>query len=211
MADSRLFAASYDLLTGPLERRGLGERRARLLATARGRVCEVGGGTGANVRHYRPELVERLVVLEPSGPMRDRLAARARGAPVPVEVSDATLEAAPGRFGDGSFDTVVATLVLCTVPDLPAGLGAIRRLLAPGGRLLFLEHVRGVGLTERLQRAVAPAWRRLAGGCRLDRSTTHALREAGFVIDSLERFDPVLGRTRHSVWVQGEAYVGERP
>ena len=185
MPDHPLYAAAYDRLIGPAERAGLAERRRRLLAWARGRVLEVGGGTGLNLRHY-PSSVDGVAVLEPDGAMRRRLAARAAAAPVPVEVHPDTLGAAP--FEAASFDTVVCTLVLCTVADLGAALGDVRRLLAPGGWLLFLEHVRATGVRELAQQALTPLWQRLAAGCRLDRDIPAAIRAAGFAITDIERF-----------------------
>ena len=185
MGDHRLFAAAYDLLQAPAERAGLAERRRRLLSAARGQVLEVGGGTGANLPHY-PAGVERLVVVEPDEGMRRRLERRLSTAPVAVEVLGTGIEEA--RLPEASFDAVVCTLVLCTVPDLDAALLTVRRLLAPEGTLLFLEHVRGPGWCGHVQRAVTPVWRRAAGGCHPGRDILAAIRAAGFVVTDVERF-----------------------
>lgn len=105
----------------------------------------------------------------------------------------------------GIHDSIVSFLVLCRVPDLDAALERLRALLGSSGRLHFLEHTAATGAAGIVQRRVAPLWHG-AGGCHVGRSVTHSLREAGFVIDHLERFDPVWGKTRQSTWVQGEAY-----
>src|SRR5438105_1544554 len=135
MANHRLLAAVYDRFMAPVERAGLTDRRRSLLARARGRVLEVGGGTGVNLPLYRD--VVSVTVLEPDAHMRRRLLDRVVQATVPVEVHEAGIDDAP--FADGSFDTVVTSLVLCSVPDLDGALARIRRWLAPDGRLLFLE------------------------------------------------------------------------
>ena len=111
-----IFAALYDPIGASMERRWMGGRRRRLLAGARGAVLEIGGGTGANLAHYRD--VDRVTIAEPDPFMRSRIGPKLEDARVPVEVSAAGAEALP--FPDGSFDTVVSTLVLCTVPDQEA-------------------------------------------------------------------------------------------
>lgn len=184
MADHRLFAAAYDRLMAPIERGGLGDRRRRLLARACGRVLEIGAGTGVNLALY-PPTVTSVVALEPDAAMRRRLVGRASTAPVPVEIHGGAL---PSAFADGAFDTVVLTLVLCTVPDQARTLAEARRVLRHDGTLLFLEHVRGTGWTARAQRGVDPVWRRLAAGCHPARDTVGAVRSAGFAIDDLEHF-----------------------
>ena len=149
-------------------------RRRRLLATASGRVLEIGAGTGLNLACYGPAVGE-LVLAEPVAPMRTRLAARARRDEVAVEIVDAPGEALP--FPDGAFDVVVSTLVLCTVADQDATLREIRRVLRPGGRLLFIEHVRAEGAARAwLQGRLARPWRWLAAGCVCDRDTLPAIR-----------------------------------
>jgi ubiquinone/menaquinone biosynthesis C-methylase UbiE len=134
-----LFAAVYDRLTAGAEAAGLSKRREELLAAARGRVLEIGAGTGANLAFY-PAAVQSLTLAEPERPMVKRLARRVAGQTRIASIVDAPAEQLP--FPDASFDTVVVTLVLCTVTDPARALGEIRRVLAPGGRLLFLEHVR---------------------------------------------------------------------
>lgn len=181
----RIVAGVYDrMLAGP-ERAGLGADRAALLAGAAGRVLELGPGTGANLAHL-PAGLTSLTLVEPSPAMRARLRARlaAVRAAAPDRLPPTEVVAAPGDrlpVADGTIDTVVATLVLCSVPDPAAVLAEVRRVLAPGGRLLLLEHVAAPGgRTLRLQRWLTPAWRRVAQGCHLDRDTRAALVAAGF-------------------------------
>lgn len=182
-----LIAPLYDLVGRAAERSYLGERRHALLARARGEVLELGAGTGANLAHY-PSAVERVTASEPDRSMRRRLGRRLREARVPVRVSEAAAERLP--FADASFDVVVATLVLCSVEDPALALAETRRVLRPGGSVLFLEHVAAGGKAGAWQRRVQPVYGPLAGGCRLDRRTEQSLREAGFAVDVLERFLP---------------------
>jgi ubiquinone/menaquinone biosynthesis C-methylase UbiE len=164
---SRLFAAVYDRLMAASEEAGLRAMRAELLAEAQGDVLEIGAGTGLNAGHYRDDRVTRLVLTEPDAAMAKRLRAKA---PARAEVVEAPADRLP--FADGSFDTVAATLVLCTVPDPGAALREIARVLRPGGRLLFLEHVRaGDERTARWQDRLERPWGWLAGGCHPNRDT----------------------------------------
>src|SRR5437764_4969074 len=125
-------------MAGP-EKAMLRDRRRALLEQARGRVLEIGGGTGANLPFYGPG-VDELVITEPEEPMARRLERKLEGYSLPVQLVRTLAEQLP--FEDESFDVVVATLVLCTVDDPARALGEARRVLKPGGRLLFLEHVR---------------------------------------------------------------------
>ena len=200
-ATSKLSGAVYDAVFAPVERLGLRTARAQLLAHARGRVLEVGAGTGLSLPHY-PPAVTSVVACEPDPGLRVRLEPRASAAPVPVRVIPGGI---PGLdVADGSIDTIVCVLVLCTVGDVDAGLADLRRVLAPEGSLLFLEHVLGRRPVARLQRLATPGWSRLAGGCHLDRDTIGALRSAGFVITDLEQLAP-LGRLTAGSVVRGRA------
>ena len=185
----RLFAALYDRLGAAAEKSWMGERRSRLLSGARGEVLEIGGGTGANLPYYY-DYVQRVVVTEPDPFMREKLWPKLTRTNVPVEVSDAGAQNLP--FADDSFDVVVSTLVLCTVPDQRTALAEIRRVLRPGGRLLFLEHVRGTGAVARWQDRILPLWRRLFAGCHPNRDTIASIKAAGFEIRDLERFEPPI-------------------
>ena len=176
---NRVFAALYDRGLARAERAGLADARQSLLAGARGRVLELGAGTGLNLAHY-PAGTE-LVVTEPDAEMAKRLRRRR------AEVVLAGAEELP--FPDGSFDTVVSTLVFCTVRDLPAALRETRRVLAPGGRLLFLEHVRAEPgtPTARWQNRLHRPWRALACGCNCNRDFLAALAAEGFAVAELRR------------------------
>jgi ubiquinone/menaquinone biosynthesis C-methylase UbiE len=155
-------------------------------------VLEVGVGTGLNLPYY--EAADEVVGVEPDPHMLGRARARAAEAPCPVRLVEASAESLP--FADGEFDTVVFALSLCTIPDARAALAEARRVLAHDGRLIFLEHVRAERpLAAALQDRAAPLWRRVAGGCNLNRDTMAAISEE-FEIESV---------WRKGVIVQGEA------
>lgn len=184
---SRLFAAIYDRFTKPAEEACLRYWRAELLGGLAGSVLEVGAGTGMNVPYY-PRGLARLVLSEPDPHMRRLLARRAhRHGWDRAELLSASLEALP--LPNGVFDVVVGTLVLCSVPRLDGALGEIHRVLRPGGRFVFLEHVAAENRPGRLtwQRRIEPFWKRIAGNCHLTRRTEDAIRAAGFSIDSVQR------------------------
>jgi ubiquinone/menaquinone biosynthesis C-methylase UbiE len=185
--DHPLFARFYDRLTARMERAGLGAMRGELLRSASGRVLELGAGTGHNLEHYTDAVTE-LVLAEPDPNMAQRLRERLTDgtAAQNPSVIDAPAEELP--FDDGSFDVVVATLVLCTVEDPARALREARRVLVEGGRLLYLEHVRSArpGLA-RWQDWLRRPWGRISGGCHPNRATDQLLAGAGFWIDSLER------------------------
>jgi SAM-dependent methyltransferase len=179
----RCFAALYNPLFWRTERRGNATRRAHLLRRAEGRVVELGAGTGLNLAHYSAEA--ELVLTEPYEPMARRLEERLSASGRIAEVIRAPAEALP--LPDASADTVVSTLVLCTVEDLSASLAEARRVLRPGGRLLFIEHVaaeEGSRLRS-WQRRAHGFWHGFACGCNADRHTADAIRAAGFEVEEL--------------------------
>ena len=177
----RLSAAIYDPILSLGEQRGLRRRRRELLSQARGRTVEIGGGTGLNLAHY-PRAVEQLVLAEPDPGMRERLRRRVDRAERHASVIDAPAELLP--FEDGSVDTVVSTLVLCTVTHPRAALREIARVLAPDGQLLFLEHVRaGSRGRSWLQDRLAAPWAAFASGCQCNRPTLATMAECGFEFD----------------------------
>src|SRR5262245_56922461 len=180
-----LFACLYDRMTAGVEAAGLGAHRERLLASAMGNVLEIGAGTGASLPLYG-EGVGTLTVAEPEASMARRLARRIRGQSRGVELVRAPAEELP--FAEARFDTVVSTLVLCTVRDQARALREVRRVLRPGGSLLFIEHVRSE--EPRLaswQDRLNGLNRVIAHGCNCNRCTPDAIRAAGFQITSLER------------------------
>jgi ubiquinone/menaquinone biosynthesis C-methylase UbiE len=180
-----VFSAIYDPLLWVAERAGMARRREHLLARASGRVLELGAGTGLNLRHY-PKAVEELVLTEPAAPMVSRLKRRARRTGRECSVVPAGAEALP--FKDDSFDTVVSTLVLCTVNDPRRSIDEIARVLRPGGRLLFLEHVRSDSRRlARWQERLHRPWHAFAAGCNANRTTVELLREGPLRVGEVER------------------------
>ena len=180
-----LFAAMYDRMLAGTEKAGLRERRARLLESAHGKVLEIGAGTGANLPLYGPN-VEALTVTEPEAPMARRLAKHLREQSRAAELVEAGAEQLP--LPDGQFDTVVSTLVLCTVADPLRALREVWRVLKPGGQLLFLEHVRSDDpRLAKWQDRLNGINRIVAHGCNCNRSTLDVIRQAGFTIRSLEK------------------------
>ena len=181
---ARVSARIYDPFVWVAELAGMRSRRKLLVAQARGRVLEIGAGTGLNLAHYSDDVSE-LVLLEPEPAMRRRLARRLRRVGREAELLDASAECLP--FADASFDTVVCTLVLCTVPAPDRALAEIGRVLAPDGRLLFIEHVRAESpRLARLQDRLLEPWRRFACGCRCNRATVELMRASGFDVDARE-------------------------
>jgi ubiquinone/menaquinone biosynthesis C-methylase UbiE len=176
----------------------LEEHRRELVAGLRGRVAEIGAGTGASFRHY-PREVEELVAVEPEPYLRGLAEGAARRTSVPIRVVDGAAEALP--LETGGFDAVVVSLVLCSVPDQAAALAEIRRVLRPRGELRFLEHVAAHDGTSlrRLQRALDVVWPRLGGGCHTARETVAAIEAAGFGTERLREFDLHRGPTRPHV------------
>ena len=174
VADSRFGAAIYEPFLWLGERLGMADRRARLLAGARGRVLEIGAGTGLNLRHYPPTGIEELVLAEPATAMAAKIDPTRCGTEAPVSVVNAPAERLP--FAEDSFDTVISTMVLCTVTDPEQALTEINRVLRPGGKLLFCEHVesdsRALGA---VQRRLAGPWAAFAEGCRCDRRTVETI------------------------------------
>ena len=185
---SWLLASLYDRFMQANETLFLSAWRKELFQGLAGDVLEVGAGTGANLPHY-PSAVTRLVLTEPDANMlrklRDKQAVSGYGH---VLLSDASLEKLP--MEDGSFDAVVCTLVLCSVPHQATALAEIFRVLKPGGRFLFLEHVRTDDPKRyRRHRWIEPFWKRMAGNCHLTRQTEDAILKAGFKVEEMQRGD----------------------
>jgi SAM-dependent methyltransferase len=190
----RILALVYDPFLWLGEIAGMRSRRSALLGNARGRVVEIGAGTGLNVAHY-PDGIAELVLTEPDAAMRRRLARRLqRHGRVAARIVDAPAERLP--LADASVDTVVSTLVLCTVNDPEQALREIARVLRPDGQLLFVEHVRASSrYLAACQDNLLQPWRRFAGGCRCNRPTVELMRACGFAVaahDVVWRGMPVI-------------------
>lgn len=181
----RLFAAVYDRGLKGTEDAGLREMRRETLRAAHGRTIDLGAGTGANLGLF-PEAVTEFVLAEPDPHMLKKLQAKVGGSGVDVSVVEASAERLP--FEDSSFDTAVFTLVLCTVPNPAAALAEAARVLRPGGRLLFVEHVRSQepGLARWQDRLERP-WRFLGDGCHCNRDTVANIEASPLTVDRVER------------------------
>jgi ubiquinone/menaquinone biosynthesis C-methylase UbiE len=181
----RAFSAFYDRAFKATEEAGLRQMRRQLLAAAGGRVLELGAGTGANVDLY-PEAVGELVLTEPDPHMTKQLRAKLAESGRVAEVVEAPAERLP--FADASFDTAVLTLVLCTVPDPAAAVAEVSRVLKPGGRLLFLEHVRSEQPSlARWQDRLEKPWRFLGDGCHCNRDTLATIAASGLELRDVDR------------------------
>jgi SAM-dependent methyltransferase len=215
-----VFARFYARLSVTADLKGgVADRRDELLRGLSGRVIEIGAGNGLNFAHY-PGAVSEVVAIEPERTLRRLAAGAALRAEVPVDVVPGTAEALPVK--SEAFDAAVASLVLCTVRDLPRALAEIGRVLRPGGELRFLEHTLAPGraLAVAQRAADRTVWPLLFGGCHTARDTVVAIEEAGFELGTYRRFripdrgvqlpsSPcVLGVARRSVVVDRAAEAG---
>lgn len=181
----RLIPRLYDVTMASVERAGLRERRRALLAQAAGRTLELGAGTGVNLALYGPNVTE-LVLSDPTAAMIGALERAVLASARPASVVRASALALP--FVDDHFDTVVATLVLCTVPDADAALAEVARVLRPGGRFLFLEHVRAADArVARWQDRWNPVQNVVGGGCHCNRDTEATLAASALRVERCER------------------------
>ena len=179
---ARVLAAAYDPFLWIGERAGMRRHRHDLVTLARGRTVEIGSGTGLNLLHY-PDDLDDLVLAEPDPSMRRRLESAVRRSGRRAQVIDARAQRLP--FGDATIDTVVSTLVLCTVDAPDVALREIGRVLRADGQLLFIEHVRSDSpLLARWQDRLARPWRLFAEGCRCNRATLELMDACGFRLDA---------------------------
>lgn len=161
--------------------------RRELVPRSRGNVLEIGMGSGLNLPYYDPRKVEKLWGLEPSAGMRKKASPRVAASAVEVEWLDLPGEEIP--LPDNSVDTVLLTFTLCTIPDWHAALQQMHRVLKPEGKLLFCEHGRSSDANVcRWQNRVTPAWRKIAGGCHLNRPISDCLQSTNFSIEAIDRF-----------------------
>lgn len=167
-------------------RRPFRRQRQRVVPLAAGRVLEIGIGTGLNLEHYDWARIGQIVGLDPGLEMHPRARRRSQRLGVAIELIGLSAERLP--FDDSSFDTVVVTYTLCSIADPATALKEMRRVLKPGGRLVFCEH--GLAPDEsvrRWQARLTPLWSKVAGGCHLDRDVPRLLREAGFRLDDMHQ------------------------
>lgn len=164
----------------------ISQQRDRVVPLARGDVLEVGIGTGRNIAHYDAEVIHKVWGLDPATDMQPRLRRRLRHARFSVELLPLSAETIP--TADARFDTVLVTYSLCSIVDPVAALREMKRVLKPGGRLLFCEHgLAPEAAVARWQTRLTPAWRRIAGHCSLDRDIPSLLTRAGFELIELQQ------------------------
>jgi ubiquinone/menaquinone biosynthesis C-methylase UbiE len=176
----------YDRMMRSVEEASLKAERKQLLEGMKGRILEVGAGTGANLAHYDRSV--NLYLSEPDPSMYGTLAAKLNGNLSGVAVLASKAEALP--FPSEAFDHIVSTLVLCSVSNQPRALAEVWRVLVPGGRFTFIEHVRSCGRRGRWQDRLQPLWSRFGRGCHPNRTTLTGLEAAGFKIETHRYFDP---------------------
>lgn len=182
-----LFARLYDDVMEPFERSGFRDIRKDLVHKADGIVLEIGSGTGLNFPYYDNEQVRKLFAIEPNTIMLKQSLFRAKQSSVPIEVILAGAEEVP--FPDNYFDTIVVTLVLCTIPYPVKALEEIRRVCKPSGKILICEHVRlDYPILGYLQDMLTPLWKHVADGCHLNRDTVKLIKDVGFEIVDIERY-----------------------
>lgn len=179
------FPRWYDLFMSPLEQQKFKKIRSKLLQSATGTVLELGSGTGVNFPYYQH--ANQVIAIEPSQPMIERSQDRLKLADVPIEIVKASAERLP--FEDDSFDTVVATLVFCTIPNVEKAIAEIKRVGKPGCEILLFEHVKMENLfLSRLQDVLTPAWKKICDGCCLNRDTLPKFINHGMTIEKVEKF-----------------------
>lgn len=173
------YATLYDGLMKPVEQMRFNQIRKNLVGKAEGRVLEIGSGTGLNFKHYRN--VSQVDAIEPDRSMGMRSIKRAKKRNFPIHVYDAVAENLP--FEDDSFDSVVGTLVFCTIPDPEKALQEIRRVCKPGAKILLFEHVRmDQQLLAKAQDLATPLWKKAFAGCHLNRDTLQLVEQAGLLV-----------------------------
>lgn len=175
----KFFAWYYDYFMNPLEKKLITNWRKELLTHAKGKVLEIGAGTGINFPLYKT--CEEVVAIEPNPHMIEKSKERVKQATVPISLTEASAENLP--FPDAYFDTIVVTLVLCSVEEPEQVISELKRVLKKEGQLLFLEHVEMEQMFPRtLQKLLTPFWRHVCDGCHLNRKTEQIIRTSGLKI-----------------------------
>jgi ubiquinone/menaquinone biosynthesis C-methylase UbiE len=202
--DRYLLPTLIDVLCGikPVQR-----QRAKIVPRAQGRVLEIGIGTGRNLPFYDKSRLQQLYGLDPAAQMHPKARQRMLDAGLEVELLELPAEKIP--MADASFDTVITTFTLCTIPDAVAALREMRRVLKPGGVLLFCEHGTAPDASvRRWQDRLTPLWKPLAGGCHLNRDIPALLREGGFrIVDMEQLYLPGPRPLTYNYWGSATASV----
>lgn len=182
---SSTFPRWYDFFMGPLERRKFKTVRQDLLKGATGKVLELGSGTGVNFPIYKN--ADHVIAIEPSQQMIDQSLSKLHLAVVPIEMVNTRAERLP--FEDNTFDTVVATLVFCTIPNVEEAMKELKRVCKPNGKILLFEHVKMENtLLGRMQEGLTPLWKKICDGCCLNRDTLKAFTSEGLKVERVEKF-----------------------
>jgi ubiquinone/menaquinone biosynthesis C-methylase UbiE len=182
---SSTFPKWYDFFMGPLERGKFKRVRRDLLKSATGKVLEIGSGTGVNFPLYRN--ADHVIAIEPSQHMIDQSQSRRQLAVVPIEMVNASAERLP--FRDHTFDTIVATLVFCTIPNVDEAINELKRVCKPNGKILLFEHVKMENtVLSSMQESLTPMWKKICDGCCLNRETLQAFTSHGLKIERVEKF-----------------------
>ncbi|MFD0048940.1 class I SAM-dependent methyltransferase [Actinomycetes bacterium NPDC127524] len=182
---SKAFAKWFDFFMTPIEKTKFKLIRQNLLIKAKGSVLEIGSGTGTNFPYYSEDV--KVIAIEPSQDMIDRSKKKKDRSAANIQIQKESAETLP--FQDGTFDTVVATLVLCTIPDPEQSLKEMKRVCKAGGRILVFEHVKMDNpLLYKIQMRLTPYWKRICDGCCLDRDTEKTIKEVGFDIVEKKEF-----------------------
>lgn len=182
---SNLFTKWYDFFMRPLEKGRFKSIRIDLLQRANGSVLEIGSGTGINFPYYQS--VEKVTAIEPSQQMIDRSNRRRKMSVVPIQIMQESAERLP--FDDHTFDTVVVTLALCTIPNPEVALQEMKRVCKPNGKILLFEHVRmDHPFLAKLQDWITPIWKKACDGCCLNRNTVEMIKANGLEILNIKTY-----------------------